>query len=169
MNLLGLVGISCGLPAIILISIGIFSLVKEYGLKTKCTSIVKGKVKRYTFWSNNGVAFPIVEYTVNGANYTQQLRYSYVKSTSKPLNSVKTEIASDINDAMLKINKNSWVGSYPLEEKFPIGSEIDVYYNPNNPKQSFVLRYAKSLTGSIFLFSGIFLIILGIVIYIIVS
>ena len=48
---------------------------------------------------------------------------------------------------ILKINRtsNSFAGVYnnPIEELYPINSEIDVYYDPSNPKLSYVLRYCN--------------------------
>lgn len=48
---------------------------------------------------------------------------------------------------VLTINRtiNSFVGVYkkPIESLYPIYSDIDVYYDPKNPKLSYVLRYCN--------------------------
>lgn len=44
---------------------------------------------------------------------------------------------SRIANSFVDIVKN------PLVELYPVGSEIDVYYNPDNPKLAYVLRYCN--------------------------
>lgn len=59
----------------------------------------------------------------------------------------KNEMVYKENNQVLKINRtsNSFVDIYknPIEELYPINTEIDVYYDSNNPKLSYVLRYCN--------------------------
>ena len=53
----------------------------------------------------------------------------------------------------------------PIEELYPIDSEIDVYYNPENPKLSYVLRYCnKKWTFWLTFFSGVLVLVIDIII-----
>lgn len=42
-----------------------------------------------------------------------------------------------------------------MQEHFPVGAEIEVYYNPDKPKQNYVLRYKKNYTGWILIWIGL--------------
>ena len=111
-----------------------FKLFYKYIIQEKrCTSKVKGIIKKYTLATrggeNSGIHLPVVHYIVNGKEY------KVVGPEYKEENQI------------LKINRtsNSFAGVYnnPIEELYPINSEIDVYYDPSNPKLSYVLRYCN--------------------------
>lgn len=57
---------------------------------------------------------------------------------------------SRIANSFVDIVKN------PLVELYPIGSEIDVYYNPDNPKLAYVLRYCNKKWEFWLTFLGVF-------------
>ena len=90
----------------------------------------------------------IVFYNVNGKEYKvvgPEYKAYITISKSSPFSKNKMEYKE--NNQVLKINRtsNSFVGIYknPIEELYPINTEIDVYYDPNNPKLSYVLRYCN--------------------------
>ena len=60
---------------------------------------------------------------------------------------LENEMEYKEENQILKINRtsNSFAGVYnnPIEELYPINSEIDVYYDPSNSKLSYVLRYCN--------------------------
>ncbi len=130
-----------------------FKLFYKYLIQEKrCTSKVKGTIKKYTLASrggeNSGVHLTIVFYNVNGKEYKvigPEYKAYKIITKSSPLNSNNTEYKEE--NQVLKINRttNSFVGIYqnPIEKLYPINSEIDVYYDPNKPKLSFVLRYCN--------------------------
>ncbi len=150
--------ISIGL---ILLLIGILLKLHDRSTKNNSTAITKGKVIRYTFWNNNGVHFPIVEYSVNNTTYTKTLKYGFIINKSNPLNSLKTEVTNNVENSNIKIETNSYISTNPLMEKFPVGTFMDVYYNPNNPKQGYVLRYVKNSSSIILILTGITFIVLS--------
>ncbi len=152
--------ISTGL---ILLLIGVLLKLHDKRTINNSTATTKGKVVRYTIWNNNGVHFPIVEYSVNNVTYTKTLKYGFVINKSSPLNSIKTDITNDVENSNINIKTNNYVSTSPLMEKFPVGSLMDVYYNPNNPKQGYVLRYVKSPSSIILLLTGITFIVLSFV------
>ena len=66
---------------------------------------------------------------------------------------------SRIANSFVDIVKN------PLVELYPVGSEIDVYYNPDNPKLAYVLRYCnKKWEFWLTFFGGVLVLVLDIII-----
>lgn len=143
-------GILLSLGTIVLFLIA-FKLYYKYLIQEKkCTNKVKGIIKKYTFASrggeNSGVHLPIVFYTINGKEYKvvgpeYKAYKTIIKSTPFSENSMEYKEENQI--LTIKRTSNSFVGIYknPISELYPIESEIDVYYNPENPKLSYVLRY----------------------------
>ena len=79
---------------------------------------------------------PIVEYIVDGKAYKRQLEYCWTVVKSAPwLNRKAVADTPDLLSENLVISRNSIV-SYTnvLEEAFPKGSTMTVWYNPQNPK-----------------------------------
>ena len=127
-----------------------FKVYYKYLIQEKrCTSKVKGIVKRYTLAKMaEGIHLPIVYYTVNNKEYkVVGPEYNSFKEIIKSSSTNKNNISITENNQNLIINKisNSFVNiSYNYMQKmYPINSEIDVYYDPNNPKLSYVLRYCN--------------------------
>ena len=83
-------------------------------------------------------------------------------------NSLKIE-ESENQRLIVTHNVNSFVSMYrnPLQELYPIDSEVDVYYNPKNPKLSYVSRYCNRKFWFWFtLFHGILILLVDIIILI---
>lgn len=117
----------------------------------RCTAKVKGIVKGYTATGtgSSGVHLPVVRYTVDGKEYKAvgpNYKMVVTKSISTPFS--KNSSTYKEEGQILHINRstNSFVGTYknPMAELYPLNSEIDVYYDPNNPKLSYVLRYCNN-------------------------
>ena len=89
----------------------------------------------------NDISLPVVEYTANGRTYTvvgPKFSATVTKSFSSPFHRAKTDITSNLTTredlpSVLKLNlrQNSLAGltESPLLELYPIGSEVDVFYN----------------------------------------
>ncbi len=130
-----------------------FKLFYKYLIQEKrCTSKSKGTIKKYTLASrggeNSGVHLPIVFYVVNGKEYkVVGPEYKAYKTMTKNNPTSKNEMEYKEENQVLTINRtiNSFVGVYknPIESLYPIDSDIDVYYDPKNPKLSYVLRYCN--------------------------
>lgn len=140
----------------------VFKCIDNKCLK-ECNQKITGKVIDYTFWHNSHVHFPIVEYIVDNMKYTQHLKYGWVMYTASSFHPRKSKVKNDVKNENLVISKNSYIFTNPLEEHFPIGSELEVYYNPQNPKESYVMRYARSPVRKVFLFTGIGFILFAII------
>ena len=116
----------------------------------KCTKKVKGIVKKYTLGSHggNGIHLPIVSYTVDGKEYKViGPEYSMFKIvyTKTPVSDNKMEYKEDNQVLTITRSSNTLAGvlKNPMEELYPVDSEIDVYYSQENPKLSYVLRYCN--------------------------
>lgn len=129
----------------------------------QCNQKVKGKVIKYTLWNNSDVHFPIVEYIVDNNKYKQTLKYGWVITKESSFKKVNAEVENDVKSDNLVISKNSHITTNVLKEHFPIGTELDVYYNPQKPKKSYVMRFVKSPMVKVFFFTGMLFIILSFV------
>ena len=111
-----------------------------------CSVKTTGTVVRYSAVRYNDISLPVVEYTANGRTYTvvgPKFSATVTKSFSSPFHRAKTDITSNLTTredlpSVLKLNlrQNSLAGltESPLLELYPIGSEVDVFYNPRKPK-----------------------------------
>lgn len=154
----------CGL-AIILIVIGVLIKISTTKKLDRCTTKTIGEVVGFSS-RGNGVWLPVVQYEVNGKNYKGKLIYRAVYQ-KKSLAYKDAEVTSDKFDQSLHIKRNSAFFTNPMQELFPIGSSLDVYYNKEKPKENFVQRRPKSLISVIFIGLGIGYIILGIILFMI--
>ena len=167
-------GILLSLGAIVLFLIAFKSFYKYLIQEKKCTNKVKGIVKKYTLASrggeNSGVHLPIVFYTINGKEYKvvgPEYKTYKVITKSTPLSKNSMEYKEENQVLTINRTSNSFVGIYknPIKELYPIDSEIDVYYNPENPKLSYVLRYCnKKWTFWLTFFSGVLVLVIDIII-----
>lgn len=155
---------------IIMMSIGLVFLLMavlfrnaDQKMLKRCTRRTKGTVIRFTHWENNGVHFPVVKYLVNNTAYQQTLKYGAVVRRSSSLNPVNSTLESDVNENTLVIKTNSRISRNPLAASFPVGTEMDVYYDPQKPKRSYVMRFRKSPCFLIFLCVGLFFALLAFV------
>ena len=149
------------LVGLILLILSLIFKNKDKKMIEQCTLTTKGKVIKYTLWNNNGVHFPIVEYIVNDTKYNQRLKYGWVVNKSSSFNRIKTEVENDVKEGNLVINSNVHISTNPLKEHFPVGTELDVFYNPQNPDKSYVMRFVKSPAVKVLLFTGLLFIILA--------
>lgn len=137
--------------AIIMFCVWYFIDFKKTVLKKKCTDKTNGKIIKYSRIAYNKINLPVVEYIVNGVTYktvgpkfkgtiTKCFSASFAKSSSVETNLTTRENLPDV----LKIHiKNSSYIENPLLSLYPIGSDVEVYYNPNKPRMSYVQRVVK--------------------------
>lgn len=163
---------------LIIIFVWYFLYFKKRNRITNCSEKIIGKITRYSLIKYNDISLPVVEYYVDnnkyevvGPKFTAVVK-KYFKS---PTNNIKSNISSNLNTRedlpkVLKLNvkENSFVNVRfsPLLDLYPIGSEVDVYYNPKKPKESYVQRFIKpSKIYYLLLILGIILIIVSICIF----
>lgn len=158
-----------------------FKVYYKYLIQEKrCKARTKGIVKKYTLANrggeHSGVHLPIVYYEANGKEYkvTGPEYKSYkIVTTSSPLESnSEVEYKEDEKQRLIiKQKVNSFIRIYknPMEKIYPIGSEIDVYYDESNPKLAYVLRYINRKWAFWLIFlSGLFILVLDIIIQLLI-
>ena len=146
---------------LILLIVSLILKNKDKKLTGQCTMTTKGWVIKYTLWNNNGVHFPIVEYIVNDTKYNQRLKYGWVVKKSSSFNKIRTEVENDVKDGNLVIKSNAHISTNALKEHFPVGTELDVFYNPQNPGKSYVMRYVKNPAIKVLFITGLAFVILA--------
>ena len=111
--------------------------------KNLSTERVDGIVVGYAYAKQ--VIPPIVEYIVDGVAYKRQLEYRWTVVKSAPWMSRKAVADTpDLLGENLVISRNSIVSNTNvLEEAFPKGSIMTVWYNPQNPRESYVERFCN--------------------------
>lgn len=119
----------------------------------RCSQVVSGTVRRYTLASrggeNSGVHLPIVYYTVNGREYKvtgpQYKGYITVEKTGPArANAAVGWEDGDILQVRRSTRAMAAIRANPMEELYPLYSELPVYYDPKNPKNAYVLRYCNN-------------------------
>lgn len=134
---LGLVG-GCGL---ILFITGIIVKVSAKVKNNRCTEKTSGIVIKHRFYGKGNMC-PVIEYRVDGKEYTARKKYKgtkIIKVSGLPL-PIKSDAYED-EKGWLHVKFGPAVNYRFLAEKlWPCGSEMTVYYNPENPKKCYVER-----------------------------
>ena len=115
---------------------------KELNRKKRSTESIKGSVVGYRYYTD--AIAPIVEYVVNGKAFRRSLEYEWVTTVSLPWKSSKATSNPDLLAKRLVLYTNSSV-PYTAKDFFPLGSPLTVWYNPNNPKESYVERFCGAV------------------------
>lgn len=125
--------------------------------KKRCSVKTRGTVVKYSAMQYNGFSLPVVKYTADGKEYTiigPHFKAGVKKNFTAPWHKIMTEQESNVNKDdplpdVIKVTRkmNSFASVYttPLMERYPVGSEVDVYYDPKKPKRAFVERYAGTM------------------------
>ena len=150
--LFGLMSLGFAAFTYFMFDIFIFS---NYRNAKRCTERTEGVIIRYSYALYNGISLPVVEYTVDGNRYKvlgPKFLYAISNTISTPLGSIVSDVKMDnFEDGEIpqvlrfKIYRNSFISltKSPLEEYFPVGSKVAVYYDPKKPKYSYVERPLK--------------------------
>ena len=132
-----------------------YFILSNYRNTKRCTQKTEGVIIRYSYALYNGISLPVVEYTADGNQYKvvgPKFRSAISNTISTPLGSIVSDVKMDnFEDGEIpqvlryKIYRNSFISltKSPLEEHFPVGSKVAVYYDPKKPKHSYVERPLK--------------------------
>jgi len=132
-----------------------FFIFSNYRNAKRCNQKTEGVIIRYSYALYNGISLPVVEYTADGNQYKvvgPRFRSAISNTISTPLGSIVSDVKMDnFEDGEIpqvlryKIYRNSFISltKSPLEEHFPVGSKVVVYYDPKKPKYSYVARPLK--------------------------
>ena len=114
----------------------------ELNRKKRSTDSIKGSVVGYRYYTD--AIAPIVEYVVNDKAFKRSLEYEWVTTVSLPWKSSKATSNPDLLAKRLVLYTNSSV-PYAAKDFFPLGSTLTVWYNPDNPKESYVERFCGAV------------------------
>ena len=132
-----------------------FFILSNYRNAKRCTQKTEGLIIRYSYALYNGISLPVVEYTVDGNQYKvvgPKFRSAISNTISSPVGSIVSDVKMDnFEDGEIpqvlryKIYRNNFISltKSPLEEHFPVGSKVAVYYDPKKPKYFYVERPLK--------------------------
>ena len=115
---------------------------KELNRKKRSTDSIKGSVVGYRYYTD--AIAPIVEYVVNDKAFKRSLEYEWVTTVSLPWKSSKATSNPDLLAKRLVLYTNSSV-PYAAKDFFPLESTLTVWYNPDNPKESYVERFCGAV------------------------
>ena len=113
----------------------------------RCSSKTVGTVVGYDSKHRVGDGYwpAILAYTVNGAEHrvTGPFFKAYMtKSVTSPLadNDIQVSTENDVLRVSYSLNSVASVHLNPYKRLYPIGTELDVYYNPADPDDAYVER-----------------------------
>ena len=167
-------GILLSIGAFVLLLLAYLLFYKYIVQEKRCTAKTKGIVKKYTLGTrggeNSGVHLPIVYYSVEGKEYKvigPEYKSYTIITKSGPYND--NQEAYKEENRVLIINRcaNSFanVRTHIMEHIYPVGTKIDVFYDPKKPGLAYVSRYCDKKWGFyLMLFSGLAILIVDILI-----
>ena len=149
-----LLGILLVFPFWIVVWIIIYLCIfKKINKEKRCSNCTEGRVIGWSHVKHGGLFLPKVEYCVKDKIYhIVGPRFQHIKtiSISTPFSDTNTKYETNIisrnnlpQSTYMKIYKNSLasVSESPLAKLYPIGSQVNVYYNHKHPKDAYVDRF----------------------------
>lgn len=127
--------------------------IRKWKKGDRCGVRTMGKVIGSSAIHYGGIPIPLVEYVVDGKVYKvagPKFRSGVAVRISTPFGSPEAQVETNLTTRenlplrlKVKMQRNSFVSGYqsPLFQLYPLGSAVDVFYNPKKPKEAFVQRY----------------------------
>ncbi len=165
MNDLTISSICIAGAGLLLAIISIPFFLHKKAVRKNCTEETKGKVVKYRFRGSGNLSSiaPVVEFYVNGRKFKAYRHYRCVsskyQSTHNPNEMFGQSDRFYISEKdVFHINTKGVFHNYKklAEEKWPLGSEMTVVYNPRKPRQAFVEKVVviSGIVGTVFLSCG---------------
>lgn len=135
----------------------------------KCTAQVIGTVIKHSFLGDGRMA-PVISFEVNGSNYKCRKRFNGVKKKVR-VPSLETPSAWEDEKGYLCVRRGMVANMRALaSELWPIGQEMIVCYDPDNPKNNYTGRpVTNDFVIKAFLFSGFGFVALGIIMFLVIK
>ncbi len=149
-------------------------------VRKNCTEKTKGKVVKYRFGGSGNLSSvaPVAEFDVNGRTFKAYRHYRAVsskwQSTLDPNELFGQSDCIYISEKdIFHINAKGALTNYKklAEEKWPLGSEMTVVYNPRKPRQAFVEKVVviSDIAGIILLSGGCGIMVIAGIAYMLLS
>ncbi len=137
-----------------------------------CSEMIPGQVIKHSF-PGGGRMFPVVRYTVDGREYKVKRKFAGIVTKQKvsPTHLYSGSGAYVSDRGYLHVPTSAITNLRDMAQAlWPIGSDMTVYYNPNNPKQAYAEQKPKkmSLEMIVFLLAGAFVVLLSIGMYFVI-
>ncbi len=117
--------------------------------RDNCISKTTGRVVGYSVAEHgeSGVHLPVVEYEADNRKFRRKgpiYSFTTVNVSSPFIKENTCEYTTDIyaQNFKVKTRTNGFISVIrnPMTELFPLGSEVEVYYDPRKPKRAYILR-----------------------------
>lgn len=148
---------------------GLLIYILQRGKCRCCTGSTIGYIVKHKY-SGGGRMNPVVSYFVDGKEYFVKRNFKGIVTTKKisPSHIYVNDGAYVSDKDYLHVPMSAVTNIREMANKlWPIGNEMKVFYNPEKPKQAYAERIPEgmSLESVVFVFSGIFVIILSVLLY----
>lgn len=159
--------LSVGGIGLLLTIAGVIVAVVEKKKASSCTAKTTGIVIKHSYRGNGNIS-PVVRYNISGTDYTVRRKYRWIITTSSNLPTKKNVYVNsgayiDDKDCLhLRMGMVTDLNAV-ADGLWPIGSNMEVFYNPQNPKSAFAQRIPSKVSaiGLVFIWSGIGIIVLS--------
>jgi len=155
------------LAGIVILTIGIVAFVKRMKYNDP-HSLVRGTAEIIGHDFTQTVPTPVLRFAVDGREYKIRPRYKMVSGVRTPTQG-KPEFTVD-GKGRARYRINSFMNDFrPIaNELYPVGSEVQISYNKQNPRFAVVPGFAQkgSVSNWVFIVVGISVIIISVFMYI---
>ena len=159
-----------GILGLALIAASVIIKLRVSGKTKACSARTSGVVVKHGF-SGEGRMFPVIEFSADGKTYLAKKKFNGYKSIriSGPPVQMKADAYED-EKGYLHVKLGPIADLRKLAEKlWPVGSSMNVYYDPADPKKNYVDGPARSsFTVMMFAAAGLFCVILGVIMYFVI-
>lgn len=137
-----------------------------------CTASTVGQITKHKFFGEGRMA-PVVAYRVDGKEYSVTRKFSGVITTQKihpgHLYTASGAYVSEKDYLHVPMSAVSNLKQMACE-LWPIGNEMQVFYDPNHPQKAYAERLPKGLSfaAGMFIGSGIGVMLLSVLMYFVV-
>lgn len=134
----------------------------------RCTAVTTGSVIDYSFRGDDRIA-PIIEFEASGTRCTCEKKFNGIKVVQPT--SLESPSAWEDDKGYLHIRRGIYANLRKLaEEMWPLGSKVEVRYDPNDPRVAFVDRpITNSFLTSVYLVAGIGVAALGVLMFFVIG
>lgn len=163
--------ISVGGIGVLLIGVSMLMKAAAHRKAKACTAMAAGTVIDHRFMGE-GRMYPVLEYTVGGAQHYVRKQFRGVKTVRLSGLPVRSQTAA-YEDAKgwlhVKMGPVARLSTL-AEQLWPLGSQMTVHYDPDNPDKSYVERpIVGNFATLMFTIAGFLLIAVSILLYVLIQ